>query len=290
MQPCTLVEQCCSPFGDYYLKCLVARDEFLVASVARSPCIERTTAVALAFEEMRTPYASGREICVQKFGNAYQRNERDSAKWMARFKSTFATITQVSDILECCSQTRFPFTILACLPWSFASCSLRPVETEFRFLRTLYAWLPWFCVQLDFYAYHTQKFALTRPLEPHGRTWPTVCVYWYKCPRYPARISPAGVVRYRVTSGLLPCSSGRFRVVEDNCKGSIQEKNMSAKRCGKWLGPGLEGTWLDMPRMDKFPRNCSTTPPAHVQVGSGSRSRPHLHFQLPLLLSLVYGI
>ena len=29
------------------------------------------TAVAPAFEEMRTPYASGREICVHKLGNAY---------------------------------------------------------------------------------------------------------------------------------------------------------------------------------------------------------------------------
>ena len=38
----------------------------------------RTTAnhpaVALAFEEMRILYASGQEISVQKFGNAYQRN------------------------------------------------------------------------------------------------------------------------------------------------------------------------------------------------------------------------
>ena len=35
----------------------------------------RKSAVALAFEEMRTPHASWREICVQKFGNAYQRKE-----------------------------------------------------------------------------------------------------------------------------------------------------------------------------------------------------------------------
>ena len=39
-------------------------------------------------------------------------------------------------------------------------CSLRRVETESRFfLRTLYASLPWFCVQLDFYVYYTEKFA-----------------------------------------------------------------------------------------------------------------------------------
>ena len=35
-------------------------------------------AVALAFEEMRTPYASGREVCVQKFVNAYQRKETET--------------------------------------------------------------------------------------------------------------------------------------------------------------------------------------------------------------------
>ena len=53
--------------------------------------------------------------------------------------------------------TRVPF------PWSFASCVVWEVfETEFRFLRTPYDSFPWFCVQLYFYAYHTQKFALTR--------------------------------------------------------------------------------------------------------------------------------
>ena len=51
-----------------------------------------TSAVALPFEEMRTPYASGKEILRTKFGNAYQRkantetnaafqkNHSDSAK------------------------------------------------------------------------------------------------------------------------------------------------------------------------------------------------------------------
>ena len=32
------------------------------------------------------------------------------------------------------------------------------------FLSTLYASLPWFCVQWYFYAYYTQKFVLTQPL------------------------------------------------------------------------------------------------------------------------------
>ena len=39
------------------------------------------------------------------------------------------------------------------------SC-LRRMETKSRFLRTLCASLPWFCVQLDFCANYTQKFAL----------------------------------------------------------------------------------------------------------------------------------
>ena len=67
-------------------------------------------AVALAFEEMRTPYASGREICVQKFGNAYQRKEIE--KRMPHFKTN--KMFFVND-------TRFPFTQLAYVPWSFAS-------------------------------------------------------------------------------------------------------------------------------------------------------------------------
>ena len=43
------------------------------------------SAVALAFGEMRTPYASGRELCEQKFGNVYQRKEIE--KQMTHFKS-----------------------------------------------------------------------------------------------------------------------------------------------------------------------------------------------------------
>ena len=64
-------------------------------------------AIALAFEEMRTPYASGWEICIQKFGNAYQRKEIE--KRMAHFKSTFTTwfIKRFSEIK--CSQTTRAF-------------------------------------------------------------------------------------------------------------------------------------------------------------------------------------
>ena len=85
---------------------------------------------------------------------------------MAHFKSTFTTLKRFSEILKCCSQrwalsfhdTRVP-SVIVCL-----TRSLRRVETESRFLRTLHASLPRFCVQLEFYAYYTRKCALTRPL------------------------------------------------------------------------------------------------------------------------------
>ena len=44
-------------------------------------------AVALAFEEMCTPHARGLQICVQRFGNAYQRKEIE--KRMTHFKAPF---------------------------------------------------------------------------------------------------------------------------------------------------------------------------------------------------------
>ena len=69
-----------------------------------------TSAVALAFEEMHTLYASGQQIRVQKFRDAYQR--REIGKQMLYF-------------------------CMFCL---------RLVETESRFLHMLYASLPWFCV------------------------------------------------------------------------------------------------------------------------------------------------
>ena len=61
------------------------------------------SAVALAFEEMRSPYASGREICVQKF--EIRTNEKRLREMNERFSSTFATITPFSEILKGCSQT-----------------------------------------------------------------------------------------------------------------------------------------------------------------------------------------
>ena len=72
-------------------------------------CLELyiTSDVTLAFEEMRTPYRSGQDICLQIFGNAYQR--KYVQKWMTHFKSTFTTrfIKRFSKIK--CSQTMRAF-------------------------------------------------------------------------------------------------------------------------------------------------------------------------------------
>ena len=64
------------------------------------------------------------------------------------------------------NDVRFPFTILECDHFPYVvQDMLRSIKS--RFLCTLYASLPWFCVQLGFYAYYcmTQKFTLTRPLH-----------------------------------------------------------------------------------------------------------------------------
>ena len=60
-----------------------------------------------------------------------------------------------------CYNTRVP-SVIICL-----MCSLRAVEIELRFLCTLYTSLPWFCIQLDFYAYYM------RPLG-NSLTLPTI--------------------------------------------------------------------------------------------------------------------
>ena len=103
--------------------------------------VDDIAAVALAFVELRTPYASEWEICVQKFGNAHQRKEK--GKRMTHFKSTSCTgfIKRFSEV-KCCSQAMRAFL-------SKYSSVIRPRPI---FLRTPCASLPWFCVQLDFHA------------------------------------------------------------------------------------------------------------------------------------------
>ena len=109
---------------------------------------KRLAAVALAFDEIGTPSASGRETCVQKFENAYQRKEIE--KPLTHFKSIFTTrfIKRFSQI-KFSMQTIRAFlshtrvcSVIVCVMFSW-----RRVEIESRFLRTLYASLPWFCVQ-----------------------------------------------------------------------------------------------------------------------------------------------
>ena len=70
-------------------------------------------------------------------------------KRMAHFGSTFITIKRFNEIRKCCSQTMRAF--LSKYPRAICD-SFSRVETESRFLRTLYASLPCFCVQLDLYA------------------------------------------------------------------------------------------------------------------------------------------
>ena len=102
---------------------------------------------------MRTPaYAScAREICVQIFGNAYQQNKENNGAFQRHLyhHQTIQRIEYWNVVRKRCAlsfhNTRVPSVIIC------VKCSQRRVETESRFLRTLYASLPWFCVQLGFF-------------------------------------------------------------------------------------------------------------------------------------------
>ena len=67
-------------------------------------------AVALAFEEMRTPYASD-----NKFG--YKNSK------MCKTRLYHHQMIQSTEMLFA-NDVRFPSTILACVPWLFASCAV----------------------------------------------------------------------------------------------------------------------------------------------------------------------
>ena len=122
--------------------------------------------VALSCEEMRTPYASGREICVQRFGSALPTkiNRETNDAFQTHLHNRVHQTIQGNNSFA--NDARFPFTImLAYLPWSFAS----------RVLWDVLRPSPAFCVRctycvhdvaymLELYAYYTQKCALTRPL------------------------------------------------------------------------------------------------------------------------------
>ena len=105
---------------------------------------------------MHTLYTSGREICMQKFGNMYQWTEIE--KLMTHFKSTFQI--QRNKLFYLCWRCALSFYILAYVLWSLRHVFFETVETESIFLRMLYASLPWFFVLLDFHVYYMQKFAL----------------------------------------------------------------------------------------------------------------------------------
>ena len=103
---------------------------------------------------MCTPYARGPEVCVQKFGNAYQRKEIE--KRMTHFKSILPPgssndSAKWNAVRTRCAlsfhNTRVP-SVIVCL-----MCSLKRVETESHFFA--YA-VRLFFVQLNSNALYTQ--------------------------------------------------------------------------------------------------------------------------------------
>ena len=93
------------------------------------------TVVTLALEEMHTSFASGWEICIQELGKAYQRNEIENEMMFRKLLYHWVHKTIQWNTMFVANDVHYPFTILACLPCLFASCSLRRVETESHFLR-----------------------------------------------------------------------------------------------------------------------------------------------------------
>ena len=95
---------------------------------------------------MRSPYASEREIWVQKIGNAYRRNSETNGAlqgylYQRYHHETFSEISFANWWALSFRDTRVPSVIVRLV------CSLRRDEIESRFLRPLlHASLPWFCV------------------------------------------------------------------------------------------------------------------------------------------------
>ena len=102
-------------------------------------------AVALAFQQMRTPDASRREICVQEFGNAYQRKRyhfyHRVQQTIQGNKMLFANNARFPLIHSRIFRDRLPHVL-------FETCGDRVPLC----VRTLNASLPQLCVQPDFYA------------------------------------------------------------------------------------------------------------------------------------------
>ena len=123
--------------------------------------------VVLAFAEMSTPYASGQAIHVQKFSTYTNKIE----KRMAHFKSTFTTIKRFSKILFA-NDACFHFTILGCLPWSFASCVIWDVETKSHFFA--------YTVRIDSMIFRIARFLCVPYAEICVNMTAEICIqtYW----------------------------------------------------------------------------------------------------------------
>ena len=79
-------------------------------------------AVAPPFEEIRTPYTSGWEICIQKSRNACQRKEIEKHDTFQKHLYHWYHQTIQQNKMLFANNVRFPFTLHECLLWSFASC------------------------------------------------------------------------------------------------------------------------------------------------------------------------
>ena len=84
---------------------------WLVCGLAEfNKMVDHCPVVALAFEEMRTPYASGQETCVQNLEKVYQQKEIE--KRMKHFKSILPPGSEwFSEIMFLANDAQFPFTI-----------------------------------------------------------------------------------------------------------------------------------------------------------------------------------
>ena len=138
---------------------------------------------SLVLEVFRS-YASEREICVEKFGNAYRRNREMNSTFQKHLFHHQTIQLNIEILLLSFHNTRVPSMIVSLM------CSLGCVETEYHFLCTLYASLPLFCVQLDFYVCYLQKFIATTVGRRTFLTFPgsriqSICWFLDKMPTGP---------------------------------------------------------------------------------------------------------
>ena len=175
------------------------------------------TAIALTFEEMRTPNASGRVICVQKIRKCVPRKR--NSETMTHFKSTGYRVRQTIRRTKMkwwkpCALS-FHDTPLPCVI-VYLVCSLRCAATE-------YASLLWFSVLLDCYAFiYTQKITLTRPPQAGGNTWLRLMQY-----------SPE-VNDYEIFMAWIPILEILLMICDTRTAAGAKDRHLADMRVKKW--------------------------------------------------------